>query len=176
MAEPDIEPFRIATIALPEGGQLGIARLPGRSGDLDGDLAAIRTWPASLVLSMTEPAEMAEFGAAGLAEALKQAGITHRMFPIRDFGAPDLESESWADIARDLHARLDAGEAVLLHCRGGLGRSGMVAMRLVIERGIIPEEALRMVRAMRPGAVETAEQERWACAGKARITHSGEPG
>lgn len=155
-----IEPFTIATIAAGPG-RIGIARLPGRSGDIAGDIAAIRHWGAQLVLSMTESAEMAAGGACELAQQLAACDIVHRHFPICDFGAPEHKDGRWPALSRDLHARLDTGEAVLLHCMGGKGRSGMVALRLLTERGMDPDAALQLIRRVRQGAVETPEQELW---------------
>lgn len=155
-----IEAFTIATIEARPG-RLGIARLPGRSGDLGHDIEAIRRWGARLVLSMTESDEMATHGAAALAARLSDCGIAHHHFPIRDFGAPEQADTRWPDLSRALHARLDAGEGLLLHCMGGKGRSGMLALRLLTERGMEPKAALALIRHARPGAVETAEQEDW---------------
>ena len=58
-----------------------------------------------------------------------------------------------------LRRRLQSGERIVLHCRGGLGRTGTIAARLAIELGETPETALRRVRAARKGTVETHEQE-----------------
>ncbi len=68
-------------------------------------------------------------------------------------------------IGPELHAALDRGEAILLHCAGGKGRSGMVAARLLAERGVAGESAIAAVRTARPGAIETVEQEWWVAAG-----------
>lgn len=46
-----------------------------------------------------------------------------------------------------------------MHCKGGLGRAGTVAARLLIEFGQAPEDAIACVRAARPGAIETHQQE-----------------
>jgi len=53
------------------------------------------------------------------------------------------------------------GQSIVVHCRGGLGRTGMVAARLLVELGEKPVTALQRVRAARPGAVETVEQEEY---------------
>ena len=53
------------------------------------------------------------------------------------------------------------GESVVVHCRGGLGRTGLIAVRLLVELGESPVSALVRVRAARPGAVETVEQEKY---------------
>ncbi|MGL4974041.1 MAG: tyrosine-protein phosphatase [Bosea sp. (in: a-proteobacteria)] len=159
-----IEPFTIATLTLANGARIGICRLPGRSGDLAGDVARIADWDAALVVSMTEADEMAAKGAGGLDAALYEASIGWRHFPIKDYGAPADADTRWPPLSRELHAALDQGKAVLLHCAGGKGRSGMVALRLLTERGVEPEAALAMIRDVRPGAIETEEQVAWGSA------------
>ena len=54
----------------------------------------------------------------------------------------------------------ELGGKVLVHCKGGLGRAGLVAARILVERGVPPRAAIDAVRTVRPGAVETAAQER----------------
>ena len=54
-----------------------------------------------------------------------------------------------------LHARLRDGFNVLVHCKGGLGRAGTIAARLLIELGMAPQMAVGVVRQARPGAIET---------------------
>lgn len=49
----------------------------------------------------------------------------------------------------------------MLHCRGGLGRTGPVAAMLLIETGAAPDDAIRTVRSIGPRAIETAEQARF---------------
>lgn len=156
-----IEPFRIDELSLEGGARIGICRLPGRSDDLEGDLAMIRQWHPDLVVSMTEAAEMAEKGAGKLVARLGDLGLAHAHFPIRDYGVPDAEETGWAALSPRLHAILERDGRLLLHCLGGKGRSGMVAMRLLTERGMAPGEALMRIRDVRPGAVETDAQEQW---------------
>lgn len=156
-----IEPFIIHEIATPQGGLLGIARLPGRSGNLAGDVAIIAGWAANLVVSMTEGDEMRAKGGGDLPMALAVRNIGWRHFPIRDFGAPDEAEMRWPPLAQELHAMLAQGGRVLVHCAGGCGRSGMVALRLLVEAGLDPTEALGQIRAVRPCAVETFPQQRW---------------
>ena len=161
-----IEPFRIASLAV-DPGRLGLCRLPGAAGDLVGDVAAVLAWAPAVVVSMTGTEEMRALGAGPLAEHLAAAGIAWRHLPIADFTAPGVAGPpEWAALSAELHGVLDAGRGVLLHCRAGLGRSGMVAMRLLVERGEEPMAALARIRAVRPGTVETEAQLIWAAAGR----------
>ena len=56
------------------------------------------------------------------------------------------------------HIGMTSGN-IVIHCLGGLGRTGLVACKLLTEQGIPAASALEQVRAARPGAVETPEQE-----------------
>ncbi len=152
----------IAEIPLT-GGVLGICPLPGRDGDYAGDLASVLDWHPTLVLSLTEHWEAARRGAAGLGADLMAAGVTTRAFPIPDFGTPGrVARRHWQDLAAELHGALEAGGRVLVHCLGGCGRSGMIALRLMREAGEEGEAALSRLRLARPCAVETKAQYRWA--------------
>jgi protein-tyrosine phosphatase len=158
------ETFTIATLPLAGGGRLGICPLPG-GGSLAADVAAIVAWKPSIVVSLTEQVEMERCGSGRLGAILGEAAIAWFHLPIHDFAAPDCGSHAaWPDLAARLHAILDRGGGVLLHCRGGRGRSGMIAMRLLVERGEAPAEALARLRSVRRGAVETEAQLDWAAA------------
>lgn len=159
------DPFAIHAVTLPGGGAIGLCRMPGRSGDVAADLAAIAAWSPRIVVSLAEAQELAAHGAAGIGAALVARGIAHRHFPIVDYGAPAAGDPAWATLAAELHAALGAGGRALVHCMGGCGRSGMIALRLMVERGEAAEAALKRLRAVRPCAVETEGQMRWAARG-----------
>jgi protein-tyrosine phosphatase len=167
-----IEPFKVDELLLEGGGRIGICRLPGRSCDLAGDLAIIRRWQPDIVVSMTGAVEMAQNGAGGLPAALGAAGLDHAIVPIPDFGTPTAQDSGWGALSPQLHALLDRGGSLLLHCLAGRGRSGMVAMRLLTDRGLPPDEALSLIRKARPGAVETDAQALWG-AGGGRMANKG---
>lgn len=161
---PPTAPIPIASLTLGAG-RLGLAPCPGgrdRAADLEADLDAIRDWGARAVLSLVGDDEIAALGVAGLGDGLARRGIAWHRLPLRDFGTPDdAAMDLWRRLGPCLHGVLDAGGRVLVHCRGGLGRSGTVAALMLIERGAEPAEAIAAVRAVRPGAVETEGQARW---------------
>ena len=69
-----------------------------------------------------------------------------------------------AEVGEGLRGRLRDGFSVLVHCKGGLGRAGTIASRLVVELGTSPGEAVLAVRHARPGAIETREQHEYVLA------------
>lgn len=88
---------------------------------------------------------------------LKRHGLREAHLPVKDFAAP-----SSKQIERSMAAILEAlaaGEAAAVHCGGGLGRTGTVfACYLSSSDGLEAEDAIRRVRALRPGSVETSAQ------------------
>ncbi len=153
----------IATLELEAGGRIGVCPLPGRYNSLEVDLATLVHWEPAAVLSMTERDEMDEFGSWSLGALLAERGVKWMHLPIRDYNGPSGETAAhWSTYSQELHGMLDAGKGVIVHCRGGVGRSGMIAVRLMVERGIDPDQALQRMRAERPGAVETEAQRIWA--------------
>ena len=77
-----------------------------------------------------------------------------------DAGVPDVRFEQAQNRAgEDLRRRLMAWEGIVIHCCGGLGRTGIVAARLLAEFGEAPESALFRVRRARTGTVENQLQD-----------------
>lgn len=152
--------------ALPVGGGiLALAPLPGAGGDYSGDLEHITSWQPAFVVSLVTELELAGAGAADLGAHIQDKGTRWLHLPIPDFGSPDEPVlEAWPDISDRLRRALVGGGRVLVHCKGGCGRSGMIALRLMIETGEAPDEALARLRNVRPCAIETRDQMAWAMA------------
>ena len=157
----------IAELALG-GGVLAISPMPGRSGAYQADLRDLLAFGPALVLTMTTGEELASKEAAILPDDLALHGILWRHLPIADYGAPGTVTAGlWPEASLQARAVLRQGGKVLIHCMGGCGRSGMAALRLMVEAGEEPSAALKRLRAVRPCAVEMPEQFEWAAAGGA---------
>ena len=168
----DRSPLRIDAVAVPgRPGAIGMTLCPGKKDpyakfgawdrDLRSDLQAIRDWGASAIVSLMEGSEFWLLGVPDF-EAKVTAEFRWLWLPIADGGVPGEEFERrWAEAGPELHGRLAAGERVLIHCRAGLGRTGLVASRLLVEAGLTPLQALNAVRQARPGTVETIPQEQY---------------
>lgn len=151
--------------ALPvSGGILAMAPLPGRGGAYHEDLAHLRDWKPAIVLGLATQIEMAGHGAADLGSDIQDSGARWIHLPVRDMAVPLPEqSEAWHSASKAALSALQGGGRVLVHCLGGCGRSGMAALRLMVEAGEAPDAALVRLRAIRACAVETEAQRRWAC-------------
>lgn len=145
-------------------GVVGIAPMPGRSGDYKADLQVIREFAPGLILTMVMPEEMVS--APRLGFDLQGLGARWFHFPVTDYGAPRAQDDAaWARFSLMARSALSGGGRVMVHCRGGCGRSGMAVLRLMVETGEVPEAALKRLRAVRECAVETDAQRIWAFGG-----------
>jgi hypothetical protein len=78
-----------------------------------------------------------------------------------DFGVPDDDDAALTAIVEAIR-RAEAGEDVLVGCRGGIGRTGTIVAAAAVARGVPADEAREWVRQrLHPFAVETDEQARW---------------
>ena len=84
-----------------------------------------------------------------------------------------------AAVAADVVARLEAGTTVLLHCGGGYGRTGVVAVQAMVALGMGFEDSLVAVRAARPacGPQSDAQDEQLRrLVGGTGVGDTGHPG
>lgn len=161
-------PLKIAELKAGRG-RIGITFLPGKKGpsinggewdrDLAADMEVVRQWGAHAVVSLVESDEFRWLRVKNFPDAVRSIGAAWHHLPIVDVSVPDAMFEArWVYHGHVLRERLRRGESVLVHCRGGLGRAGTIAARLLIELGADPDTAVRYVRRVRPGAIETPEQ------------------
>lgn len=163
------DPLRIDAVAVAAG-RIGMTFCPGKkhlsangipwARQLDADIGAIARWGATTVVTLNPSDELAMLQVSELGAAVQGYGMQWHQLPIIDTDVPASSFEhAWQTIGAELRARLRGGESIVVHCTGGLGRTGTVAARLLIEFGATPEEAITSVRAARPGAIENARQE-----------------
>lgn len=145
----------------PWPGRLAIVPRP-RGGDWLAD--EIRSWREAgidVVVSLLTPDELDDLGLADERVECEAQGLQFQSFPVADRGVPSSKSE-FGTVLTDLGRQLDAGQTVAVHCRQGIGRSGLVAIGLLVWSGMDPAGAVELVGAARGRPVpETPDQVRW---------------
>lgn len=155
-------------------GRLGLTLAPGKVGesqlygyrwqrDLEADLHRLRTdFGCDRLVSLMEGWERTKYGIADLLDRARAHGIATHDFPIVDCSAPRAgQAGEVRALVDEIRAALARGERVVVHCRGGIGRSGLIAALALGSYGLAPAAAIDQVRSARPGAVETSEQRRY---------------
>ena len=152
-------------------GRIGITLCPGKTDpcgrtgpwerDLSVDLDVIRDWGAAAVVTLITSKEIECLKVDSLGKGVGGREMEWYHLPIPDGHPPGEDFEArWVQAGAAIRNHLRTGSDVLVHCKGGLGRAGTIAARLMVEFGTPPEEAIRRVREARSDkAIETREQE-----------------
>jgi protein-tyrosine phosphatase len=145
----------------PWPGRLSIAARP-RGGDwLRDEIAGWKRARIDTVLSLLTHDEERDLDLRNEGTEAKAQGIEFVSFPIPDRQVPDSESKLAQTLER-LDEALSSGKNVVVHCRQGVGRSGLVAACLLVRKGMSPGAAVESVSAARGTSVpETIEQRVW---------------
>lgn len=133
-----------------------------RGGDwLRDDLHEWKQQGVTVFVSLLTAQEQEELDLVNEPAVAAGLSLSFRSYPIADRDVPESKSGFLAFI-RDLDQMLDRGQKILVHCRQGIGRSGLVAASLLMKHRIKPETAIAVVTQARGLPVpETAEQRRW---------------
>jgi protein-tyrosine phosphatase len=152
-------------------GRLGMTFAPGMwAGSVGGrwernlaaDMRALEEeYETNVLVSLMEDHEYRGYQIPELLERDKFGDIEILRFAIKDMGVPqEAESERFQAFVRDVVQRLEQGQNVVVHCRGGLGRTGTLAACVLVALGRhTADEAIAAVREARKGTVQTREQE-----------------
>jgi protein-tyrosine phosphatase len=145
----------------PWQGRLAIAPCPRGDDWLEDEIANWKRAGIGGVLSLLTSEEEQELGLSAERNEVTRQGIEFTSFPIGDRRVPVSETP-FAWTIEKLDHELESGKNVLVHCRQGIGRSGLVAACLLIGRGLSPGAAVNAVSAARGTTIpDTDEQREW---------------
>src|SRR6185437_4216005 len=97
---------------------------------------------------LLEENEAAQFELTHEGDVAESKGVRFISFPIPDRGVPASTREA-ISLFTDIAAALEAGKNVAVHCRQGIGRSGIIATGLLLTSGVVVDKALEVVGAAR---------------------------
>jgi ADP-ribosylglycohydrolase/protein-tyrosine phosphatase len=149
-------------------GRLGMTFAPGKRQldrmepwmrDLRKDLARLRTeYRTDVLVVLLEIEEMVQLGIRDLLPQTTAHNIETVWLPIPDGSAPS-SPDLLVSVVTRLVALLRSGRTIVVHCKGGLGRTGLVCACCLVALGQTPAAAIDAVRRARYGTVETRSQE-----------------
>jgi protein-tyrosine phosphatase len=149
--------FRRVDLPARARGKLLLHSMPGRFEKIDSAWQQVMSEAVGVIVCLVEEFEI-RLKSSAYADALEVGSVPCAVLPfqIREGGVPEDRDRFWA-LANDVATRLLSGEAVLIHCAGGVGRTAMLAVSVLLALGEPLSEAEKAVS--RAGSiVETMPQ------------------
>ena len=152
------EMYKVGTMG---DGFLAMMACPTLDAEAPASVANIARLGIRQVVSLLEPSEARNLGLDAERLEVKALGMDFISFPIPDMGVP-ASVDDYAQIVQMLFTQVCAGINTLVHCRAGIGRSGLLSAGVLLYTGMNVEEAFNYVSHMRGIRVpETMEQHDW---------------
>jgi protein-tyrosine phosphatase len=144
-------------------GHLIFTPCPGtRDTSIGEALASLKAAGAQALITLMPDAELAANQAADLPEQCVAHGLEWLHLPVADEQVPLADfNAAWASQREQILALLANDATLAIHCKGGSGRTGLIAARLLIELGVPREAAVRQVQALRPKAIQHPDHASW---------------
>ncbi|MDQ1921108.1 protein-tyrosine phosphatase family protein [Massilia pseudoviolaceinigra] len=149
-------------------GCLAVMAKPVAGEWIDDEFSGIARYGITGMVSLLERHEIHELGLVDAPALCASNGITFTHFPIADRGLP--ASPGVFALVQALGRRIEDGEHIVIHCRAGIGRTGLMAAAVLVRHGWTPEDAFRQVSASRGVQVpDTPEQYAWVVTHQKRL-------
>lgn len=151
MADPQLYPI----LKFAQGMLYAMAKPSAES--LISDINALKEAGISNVVCLLEDSESNNLGLSDEDDMCTALGLTFSRFPIKDYGVP--EPAQLTPFIENLYTEICNGASTVIHCRGGIGRTGLICACLLIRAGYSADNAIALVTEKRKETVpETADQ------------------
>ena len=162
----------IYPVAFLGAGQLSVMPRPPGDPDLEGALLGLKRQAVDHVVSLLEHEEAGDLGLADEGRLCDRLGLGFTSFPVADFDVPP-HRDDILGLVETLYDEITSGAHVVVHCRAGIGRSGLLACALLVRDGMTPAAAMHEASFARGVPVpQTGEQVAWveSLGGRSRET------
>jgi protein-tyrosine phosphatase len=145
-------PFDILPL---NSGQLIFTPCPGtKDASLHDSLAQLKAAGAVALITLMPTHELTQNNADNIGAICAEQGLAWFQLPIEDDCAPEQAFEqAFSANKAAILAQLQNRQAVAIHCKGGSGRTGLVAAILMTQLGYSKADATTQVQQLRPKAL-----------------------
>lgn len=153
-------------------GSLNLMAKPVAGEWIEQEFAGIRAFGIDRIVSLLERAEAWDLGLGKEQTLAQQNAMDFVSFPIRDMSLPT-SIRDFAVLTKHLHSDCEKGINTVVHCRAGIGRTGMVAAGILLHCGYSADEAFARLSAKRGITMpDTPEQAAWVSANAKTIINT----
>mgnify|MGYP002631721328 CR=1 FL=1 len=140
-------------------GKLIFTPCPGLKGvSTSKALSQLKEAGAVALITLMSDSELGQNGLNDFKQQVSDSGLTWFHMPIEDDQAPGIEFEScWRSFHQQIEALLSNGKSIAIHCKGGSGRTGLMAALLLTSRNQAPDEVIKQIQAIRPRSLTLDE-------------------
>lgn len=143
-----------------EKGTLSVMAKPVPGEWVEDEFSGLKRLGIDKVVCLLEQFEQIEVGLGSEEELCIKNSLEYVSFPIPDRGLPKTTLAN--TFIHELYEEICAGKHIVIHCRAGIGRTGIIAGGILVKSGIPAKEAFSIISSARGVQVpDTEEQENW---------------
>lgn len=143
-----------------EKGTLSIMAKPVPGEWIEDEFSELKRLGIDKIVSLLERWEQREVGLAQEEALCLKNQMEFAAFPIKDRDIPNTRNA--LKFAKGLYTEICAGKHVVIHCRIGVGRAGIMAGTVLVLSGMTAKEAITLISTARGIQIpDTEEQKNW---------------
>lgn len=142
---------------------LAIMPKPNSDEFLEEDIIHFSNQKLNILVSLLTREESFDLGLQNEKSICEKYTIDFISFPIIDRSVPtEKQTIQIKELAKNLEEKIHQNEKIIIHCRGGIGRAGMLCSAILIEQGYDTREAIEKISKARGlNLPDTEEQKNW---------------
>ncbi len=151
----------IYKVELIGSGSLSVMAKPVSGEWIEDEFSGIARWGIDRIVSLLEDKEAFEVGLTDEKQLAEKYGMEFISYPIPDRGLPNTIQE-YLNFTKRLYHDAAGGLNTVVHCRAGIGRTGIIAAGVLLHCGFSFTEAFEHISKIRGVSVpDTQEQIDW---------------
>jgi protein-tyrosine phosphatase len=151
----------IYQVELIGSGSMSVMAKPVSGEWIEDEFSGIANWGINRIVSLLENHEAFEVGLGAEQQLTEKYNMEFISYPIPDRGLP-ISINEYLEFTKRLYYEAAGGLNTVIHCRAGIGRTGIIAAGVLLYCGFEPKDAFEQISKKRGIMVpDTQEQIDW---------------